>query len=1081
MLPRTGMFAFIRNRPSVVTAVEPWQGADHVTTHLVDLQYKDNLLPWTDRVIWEREVSPKVLPMDDLPDSNNPPMVPEEFDALVRSARWSALLPFSEAEGNRENVRDVYAPFFGAVQVEEYQLVPLYKALQMPRINMLIADDVGLGKTIEAGLIVTELLRRRRVQRILVLCPASLRLQWRDEMTEKFSLEFDVVDRAGTEKMRRELGPDANPWRSSNRIIASYHYLRQPDIQEQFHASAQAQRQGGPLAKLPWDLLIVDECHHLMPSPLGQDSDLCEMLRRISSLCEHRIFLSATPHNGHTRSFTGLLEMLDPVQFTQSGKLRDAEKSRLSQVVVRRLKSQINERTSPPRFCHREAPRALDLAMGPLESAVHTAFESFRSQVRSIIARERSQGRQRAGWFAVEILGKRLLSCPTAFAESWFRYLDGMTQGDAATELAVLAASRSVDQEAENDFETNARENAAATVVGAWLRSFASDLKSEVNAVSVALAELGFEAGFKPMEITPKEDSRFGQLAELITKRLRVGNNWSTSERLVVFTEFKTTLDYIRARLEKKFHSANALDCLFGGMEDADREKIKGRFNDEASHIRILLATDAASEGLNLQRSARLLLHWDCPWNPSRIEQRNGRLDRHGQPRNVETFHFISHQNADLRFLALLMEKVDQIRTDLGSMSEVLDRAVHRGLVQGQSLVDVQGQLDLDIKARQGQARFDADASISLEDARMREASLLEAGNGIDLDGPAMRNVLETAMSMDTGLRRLSPQEGGLWQLPPTNRIPESWKESVDALRRKDSAMPGLAFDTIPFMTQVGPRQVFAPRTDAVLLHLGHPLLKRSIQSVGARRYPSGIQTASRWTLRKGNVPKGAQALLLLTLEEIASNELHETFHHWVRTLAFPIVKGKLGEAVAMLSPLEFRAMESDILFEQGESHQDLLGDLTQEIKSRIKNHCVELHSTLTKALAAVRTTRENELRDRLQSRQGELSEMIEASTRIGLERELDALQQEIERTEQQASLFEDVRANDLQAMRKDQKRIEEELIRRKSRLSELRDLMGQERTRILDNLLPKRYTLAGSVSAFPVALELRLPEGVQA
>jgi hypothetical protein len=1074
MLPRIGMFAFVRNRPAVVTAVEPWQGADHVTTHLVDLQYKDGHLPWSDKVIWEREVSAQVLPMDRLPDFAKPAMVPEEYDALVRSARWSALLPFSEAENDREHVRDVYAPFFGAVQVEEYQLVPLYKALQMPRINMLIADDVGLGKTIEAGLIVTELLRRRRVQRVLVLCPAALRLQWRDEMRDKFALEFDVVDRASTEKMRRELGPDANPWRSSNRIIASYHYLRQPDIQEQFHASAQAQRHGGPLAKLPWDLLIVDECHHLMPSPLGQDSDLCEMLRRISSLCEHRIFLSATPHNGHTRSFTGLLEMLDPVQFTQSGKLRDAEKNRLSQVVVRRLKSQINERTNPPRFCHREPPKALDLALGPLESAVHVAFESFRSQVRAIIARERSQGRQRAGWFAVEILGKRLLSCPTAFAESWFRYLEGMTQGDAATEAAVL----SVDQEVENDLETNAREVSAATVVGAWLRGFASDLKSEVHAVTESLTDLGFTAGFKPTEFVPREDSRFDQLSELIETRLRSGKAWSASERLVVFTEFKTTLDYLRARLERKFRSPNALDFLFGGMDDSEREKVKVRFNDDSSDIRILLATDAASEGLNLQRSARLLLHWDCPWNPSRIEQRNGRLDRHGQPRNVETFHFISHQNADLRFLALLIEKVDQIRSDLGSMAEVLDRAVHRGLVQGQNLQDVQGQLVLDMRVRQGQARYEADTSVSLEEARLREASLLDAQHGIDLDGPAMRSVLETAMSMGTGLRKLSAQAEGLWQLPP--RIPEAWKESTEALRRLDSAMPGLAFDANPFMVQVGPRQVFAPRTDAVLMHLGHPLLKRAIQSVGARRYPSG-QTASRWTIRRGGVPVGAQAMLLLTLEEIASNELHETVHHWVRTLAFPVINGKLGTAVEILSPLECRVVGSSPVLEARESDRDLLGELEEVLKTRIKKHRDDLQLNLQQGLAAVRSIRETELRERLQSRQGELSNLIENSTRLGLERELDELQDEISIKEQQASLFEDDRANELRIMRQDQKRIEEELIRRKSRLVELRELMGQERSRILDHLLPKRYSLSGSVSIFPVALELRLPEGVMA
>ena len=194
------------------------------------------------------------------------------------------------------------------MRIESYQLVPLLKALRMPRVNLLIADDVGLGKTVEAGLILTELLLRRRIQRVLVLTPASLRQQWQEELWEKFSLRFEVVDRQRTERLRRRLGMDATPWRSFSRIVASYHYLRQPDVLEQFLAACRTP-EGSP--HLPWDLLIVDECHNLMPSPFGEDSELCRMLRLVAPQFEHRLFLSATPHNGHTRSFTGILEMLD--------------------------------------------------------------------------------------------------------------------------------------------------------------------------------------------------------------------------------------------------------------------------------------------------------------------------------------------------------------------------------------------------------------------------------------------------------------------------------------------------------------------------------------------------------------------------------------------------------------------------------------------------------------------------------------------------------------------------------------------------------------------------------------------------
>ena len=216
-----------------------------------------------------------------------------------------------------------------------------------------------------------------RGPRVLVLTPASLRLQWRDELWEKFSLPFDLVDRDETHALRRRLGMDANPWRSCSRIIASYHYLRQPDVLEQFLAACRTP-EGSP--HLPWDLLIVDECHNLMPSAFGDASDLCRMLRLLAPQFEHRLFLSATPHNGHTRCFSGLLEILDPVRFSQTNELREAERGRIQQVVVRRLKREINARTDPPTFCTRLAPQALVLSLTPQEVALSAAFDAFRKE-----------------------------------------------------------------------------------------------------------------------------------------------------------------------------------------------------------------------------------------------------------------------------------------------------------------------------------------------------------------------------------------------------------------------------------------------------------------------------------------------------------------------------------------------------------------------------------------------------------------------------------------------------------------------------------------------------------------------------
>ena len=224
--PRPGMLATIRNRRGLIAAVEPFEGR----LHLVRVEYTDSDGVAEDTVLWEREHGRDLLEPNALPPvQSEASMEPREFDALVRAARWAALTPFLHPDGSgRAPEAPISAPFFGAVQVDDFQLVPLLKALEMPRVSLLLADDVGLGKTIEAGLILTELLIRRRVRRVLILTPASLTQQWQREMKTKFSLNFDLIDRAETHALQRRLGLDANPWRTFPRIIASYYYLRHP-------------------------------------------------------------------------------------------------------------------------------------------------------------------------------------------------------------------------------------------------------------------------------------------------------------------------------------------------------------------------------------------------------------------------------------------------------------------------------------------------------------------------------------------------------------------------------------------------------------------------------------------------------------------------------------------------------------------------------------------------------------------------------------------------------------------------------------------------------------------------------------
>ena len=1072
--PRPGMLVVVRNRRGTVAAVDPFDG-ETGRLHLVHVEYQDHGSPPSERLVWELEPHRELLEPRALPDPRTDPMPGADFDALLRAARWTALSPYLglDGQGREEDYEPLASPFHGGVRVEDFQLVPLLKALRMPRVSLLIADDVGLGKTIEAGLILTELLLRRRIRRVLVLTPAALREQWREELWEKFSLSFEVIDRRATEGLRRKLGMDANPWRSFSRIIASYHYLRQPDIREQF-LSACWTPEGSP--HLPWDLLIVDECHNLMPAPFGEDSQLCQMLGLVAPSFEHRLFLSATPHNGHTRSFTGLLEILDPVRFSRTSDMTPAMRKRVDDVVIRRLKRHINSSAADRRFCTRMPPRALRLETNVPEAELTTAFDAFRSAVRELVAAS-SRGRRRAGTFAVEVLGKRLLSCPAAFADSWFRTMEGLAEGTAtATDLRVQ--ERVLGQETGDDREAEQRQATAATVVGGWLRNYREELDEQIDRIHRAVQAMGFDpSGPSPTEQIPTRDTRFHELTRLIEELLRVGGRFRDDERLIVFTEYKTTLDYVATRLRMKYSEDRVL-TLFGtggpgGMDTTERDNVKAAFNDPDAEVRILIATDAASEGLNLHRTARYLLHYDCPWNPSRLEQRNGRLDRYGQARDVTIHHFDSTtDDSDIRFLAHVIRKANDIREDLGSANELFDRAVRRRLVRGEATDLVQSDLNLGIE----HARLDR---MSGFDERVSAGNGKALAGAIGLSGAAMADTLESAMVMSGPPPQLEPSNHAkLYRL----RQPDlpGWKRVVDrSVRRPGRTAVGglepvrqLAFGTAPFMERLGDLEVFRTRPDALLLHLAHPMMKRALATLTRRRFP-GAGGVSRWTVRVGGVPPGAGGLVLLTVEELGVNELRETFHHWVRTVAFPIRGGDVGTPFTTVSPDEFGDADPTGDPQHWDSARELLEDAGWHLQRWMRTYETDLTERLRGQLETDGEAAKKREDQRYRRREGEVSSLIERSTIDRLAREISYLKLK----RQQGQLFDESAA--LDRLDRDIVEREREIERRRSHYEEIREQLASERTRILNRLLPNRFTLAGEARVFPVATEVHLAESM--
>jgi hypothetical protein len=294
--------------------------------------------------------------------------------------------------------------------MEAYQLDPVVRAIQMPRVNLLIADDVGLGKTIEAGLVAQELLIRHRARRrILIVCPAALQRQWRDQMRDKFGLDFRIVDSDLMRTLRRSRGLHVNPWSHFPRLITSMDYLKRDQPIRLFREALPAQGDGTYPRR--FDLLIVDEAHNVAPSGVGRyavDSQRTAAIRLIAPHFEHRLFLTATPHNGYAESFTALLELLDPQRFARG---IPPDRQALMQVMVRRLKSDLYTWDGNPRFPQREL-HALEVAYPDDERQAHRWLHQYTK------LRQQNQAdhvERTATEFVLKLLKKRLLSSPAAF------------------------------------------------------------------------------------------------------------------------------------------------------------------------------------------------------------------------------------------------------------------------------------------------------------------------------------------------------------------------------------------------------------------------------------------------------------------------------------------------------------------------------------------------------------------------------------------------------------------------------------------------------------------------------------------
>ena len=620
---------------------------------------------------------------------------PRHFGAFLHTLRWNCV---TATDPNL-----FQSPFRAGIRIDAYQMEPLRKALRLPRVNLFIADDTGLGKTIEAGLIARELLLRKKVRTIVVAAPASVLEQWKAEMEERFGLLFVILDRARLAQVRQERGFGVNPWRTHSRFLVSHNLLIDPTYADPMREWLGEMQ--------PGSLLILDEAHHAAPSSGGRygiETKFTRAVRDLGGRFEHRLFLSATPHNGHSNSFSTLLELLDPYRFTRGVPVRG--RSALEDVMVRRIKEDVRQVQGG--FPEREVRRIV--IDGLPEDAPELVLSRLLDEYRGLREERLKAGTARARAAAALLvvgLQQKLLSSIEAFAVSLARHRvtvrrewERAAVGKAAESErdGVLPAARRFasppgadDERAEyTDDESEAEEAAQIAALDAAAEvDSAGDAETEaIRRREEALLDRMEEAASAARGLP---DAKARRLIEWIRDHLcpglpRPGARWN-DRRVLIFTENVVgTKRYLREMLEQAITSTDLseerIETIDGQTVGAKRREIQRRFNADPARdpLRILLATDAAREGLNFQAHCTDLFHFDLPWNPGRIEQRNGRIDRKLQPApRVRCHYFVLPQRAEDHVLEVLVRKTETIERELGSLSKVIDDDVERRLRGG--------------------------------------------------------------------------------------------------------------------------------------------------------------------------------------------------------------------------------------------------------------------------------------------------------------------------------------------------------------------------------------------------------------
>ncbi len=834
-LPEPGQIVIVRQRPFVVSDIQtstlpiPATAQQPVARqHLLRLSsVEDEGLGEELAIVWELE--PGAIPVEktSLPQLNAFDL-PRVFDAFLDAVAWGSV---SSADD-----KALQAPFRSGVDVDDYQLDPVVRALSMPRVNLLIADDVGLGKTIEAGLVTQELILRHRARRILIVCPSSIQVQWKEEMRDKFGLEFRIVDSNLLSDLRRRRGIHVNPWAHFPRLITSIDFLKRERPMRLFRETLPAGDQ--PTYPRPYDLLIVDEAHNVAPSGRGKyatDSQRTTAVRTLVPYFEHKLFLSATPHNGYTESFSALLELLDNQRFARAVR---PNRTQLEAVMVRRMKSELELRWDGSRRFAKRCVKHLEVPYTDAERRGHKALQEY-ARLRAQSAA--TDGQRFATEFVLKLLKKRLFSSPAAFATTLEKHARSVSVGQGiSTGTSWQRQLDDADNDSGDDEENETNSLDALETASRHVPALAVEEKA-------LLTELRRFAS----DAATRADSKARTLIQWLKKTLKPDDKWS-NQRVILFTEYRATQKWLHDLFAAEgLAGQDRLLTIYGGMKLDDRERIKAAFQADPaeSPVRILLATDCASEGINLQNHCWRLIHYEIPWNPNRMEQRNGRVDRHGQKNpEVHVHHFVGagfdetkpgqapgDLEGDLEFLLRAALKVEAIREDLGKVGPVIAEQVEEAMLGRRRTLDT-SRAERESEPVRALLKFERKLR---EQLRKLTEQLQETERELRLSPANIQNVVETGLAL-AGQPALRPASiRGAFVLPA---LTGSWGLCAEGLAHPHTKrIRPIVFDPA----------LAAGRDDVVRCHLNHRLVQMCLRLLRAEIWSQGLaKKLNRFTTR---------------------------------------------------------------------------------------------------------------------------------------------------------------------------------------------------------------------------------------